>query len=96
MNRYRDELGIEATPAELEATARATIRQLEEDTATVTHRAGRPSAAGTLALDVAVTQPDRPQVPDRLSVAPRVAARHGARPPGARRVRVGPGDREPA
>ncbi|HUF46317.1 MAG TPA: hypothetical protein VMM93_00815 [Vicinamibacterales bacterium] len=35
MNRYRAELGIEATPAELEATAQATIRQLQEQTATV-------------------------------------------------------------
>ena len=29
MNRFRAELGVQATPAELEATARATIRQLE-------------------------------------------------------------------
>jgi hypothetical protein len=35
MNRYRAELGIEASPAELEATARATIQQLERETATV-------------------------------------------------------------
>ena len=35
MNRYRAELGIEATAAELEATARATVRQLEADTATI-------------------------------------------------------------
>jgi hypothetical protein len=35
MNRFRDELGVEATSAELEATARATIRQLEEETATI-------------------------------------------------------------
>jgi hypothetical protein len=54
MNRYRAELGIEATPAELEATARATIRQLEQDTAAV--RILRADAtAGTLSLDVAVT-----------------------------------------
>lgn len=36
MSRYRTELGIKATPAELDATARATIRQLEQDTAAVT------------------------------------------------------------
>lgn len=54
LNRYRVELGVDATPAELEATARATVRQLEQDTATVTiERAER--AAGTLALDVSVT-----------------------------------------
>ena len=35
MNRFRDELGMEATSAELEATARATVRQLESDTATI-------------------------------------------------------------
>jgi hypothetical protein len=53
MNRFRDELGIEATPAELEATARATVRQLEEDTAAVSiERAAM--AGATLELDVAV------------------------------------------
>jgi hypothetical protein len=35
-NRYRVELGVEALPTELEATARATIRQLQQDTATIT------------------------------------------------------------
>ena len=35
MNRYRGELGIAATAAELEAAAQATIRQLQQDTATV-------------------------------------------------------------
>jgi hypothetical protein len=35
-NRYRTELGIQALSAELEATARATIRQLQEETATLT------------------------------------------------------------
>ncbi|HEX5069695.1 MAG TPA: hypothetical protein VFV78_05705 [Vicinamibacterales bacterium] len=34
LNRYRAELGVEALPSELEATARATVRQLTEDTAT--------------------------------------------------------------
>jgi mono/diheme cytochrome c family protein len=53
MNRFRDELGIEATSAELEATARATVRQLEEDTATLT--IDRAAMAGdTLELDVVV------------------------------------------
>ena len=33
-NRYRTELGVTALPSELEATARATIRQLQQDTAT--------------------------------------------------------------
>jgi hypothetical protein len=54
MNRYRAELGVEATPAELEATARATIRQLEQATASV--RVPRADiVGGTLALDVLVT-----------------------------------------
>jgi hypothetical protein len=35
MNRFRSELGMVATPAELDATARATVRQLERDTATL-------------------------------------------------------------
>ena len=53
MNRFRDELGMEATSAELEATARATLRQLEEDTATI--RIERSTMAGeTLELDVVV------------------------------------------
>ena len=53
MNRFRDELGIEATRAELEATAKATVRQLEEDTAGVSIE--RAAMAGdTLELDVTV------------------------------------------
>jgi hypothetical protein len=53
MNRFRDELGIEATRAELEATARATERQLEQDTAAI--RIERATmAGGTLELDIVV------------------------------------------
>jgi hypothetical protein len=36
LNRYRAELGVTALPMELEATARATERQLQEETATMT------------------------------------------------------------
>lgn len=36
LNRYRDELRVEALPGELDAAARATLRQLESDTAAVT------------------------------------------------------------
>jgi hypothetical protein len=54
MNRYRAELGIEASPAELEATARATIQQLERETATLVIETVR-LAGGTLVVDVAVT-----------------------------------------
>jgi hypothetical protein len=54
LNRYRTELGVAASPAELEATARATIRQLQEDTATL--RVSEPQLdAGRLAFDVRVT-----------------------------------------
>jgi hypothetical protein len=53
MNRYRAELGVEATSAELDATARATIRQLERDTATIAVEAAD-LADGTLAVDVVV------------------------------------------
>ena len=53
LNRYRTELGVAALPAELEATARATVRQLQQDTATVT--VSQPRLAGsTLSFDVDV------------------------------------------
>ncbi len=53
LNRFRDELGMEATSQELEATARATVRQLEEETATISIE--RATMAGdTLELDVVV------------------------------------------
>jgi hypothetical protein len=35
LNRYRNELGVAALPSELDATARATLRQLREETATL-------------------------------------------------------------
>jgi hypothetical protein len=53
MNRYRTELGIQATSAELEATTRATIRQLEQETATVAVEAAE-LAEGMLTLRLAV------------------------------------------
>jgi hypothetical protein len=53
MNRFRSELGMVATPAELEATARATVRQLERDTATLTIEAAT-LADGQLTVDVVV------------------------------------------
>jgi hypothetical protein len=54
MNRYRAELGIQATSAELEATARATIRQLEQETAAVAVEAAE-LAEGMLTVRLAVT-----------------------------------------
>ena len=44
LNRYRTELAVEALPSELDATARATIRQLQEDTARVV--VSRPHVTG--------------------------------------------------
>jgi hypothetical protein len=53
LNRYRGDLGVVATSSELEATAKATVRQLQEDTATVS--IARSALAGTtLNVDVAV------------------------------------------
>ena len=51
LNRYRHELGVMALPSELEATANATVRQLQHDTAELT--LSTPAhTAGTLAFDV--------------------------------------------
>jgi len=53
MSKYRTELGVEAPPSEMEATAKATIHQLQEDTATVS--VARTELAGTtLSVDVDV------------------------------------------
>lgn len=53
LNRYRDELKVEAPPTELDAAARATLRQLETNTAMVTvSRAQR--AGNRLDVDVEV------------------------------------------
>ena len=51
LNRYRQELGVAALPHELEATANATIRQLQHDTATLTVSAPIRSAS-SLAFEV--------------------------------------------
>jgi hypothetical protein len=53
LNRYRRDLGVTALSSELEATAKATIRQLQEDTATVSI-ARSALAAGKLTVDVEV------------------------------------------
>jgi hypothetical protein len=53
LNRFRTELGVPALPSELEATARATVRQLEQDTASLA--VSSPRLAGTtLSFDVDV------------------------------------------
>ena len=54
LNRYRAELGVSATAAELEAAARATVRQLQQDTATIS--VSEPAAGGgAIAFDVRVS-----------------------------------------
>ena len=50
-NRYRNELGVQALSSELEATAKATVRQLREQTATMTV-SNVQVAAGKLDADV--------------------------------------------
>ena len=53
LNRYRSELGVSATSSELEATAQATVRQLQRDTATVSI-ARNELSGNTLNVDVQV------------------------------------------
>ena len=53
LNRYRVELGVAALPAELEATANATVRQLRDETARLAVSAPR-LEGGTLGFDVEV------------------------------------------
>jgi hypothetical protein len=53
LNRYRTDLGVDALPSELEATATATIRQLREETASLAVVAPR-LVAGELVFDVEV------------------------------------------
>lgn len=55
LNRYRTELGSEASPAEFEATAQATLRQLAETTATVALDRVNTAAGAPLSFDVVVT-----------------------------------------
>jgi hypothetical protein len=53
LNRYRQELGSQALSSEFEATAKATVRQLQEDTATIAIVRSE-LAATTLNVDVNV------------------------------------------
>jgi hypothetical protein len=53
LNRFRAELGVEALPAELEAAAQATVRQLRSTTASI-GVANVARDAGTLRFDVTV------------------------------------------
>jgi hypothetical protein len=53
LNRYRTDLGVLAQPSEMEATAKATVRQLQEETAGVSI-ARTDLTGGTLNIDVDV------------------------------------------
>ncbi len=53
LQRYRDELGVEATSAELEGNARATEQQLQESTAAIGIERAT-AAGGVVTIDVAV------------------------------------------
>jgi hypothetical protein len=53
MNRFRDELAVEALPHELDGAAHATVRQLQTDTADVA-LTGLRQTGGALAFEVAV------------------------------------------
>ena len=53
LNKYRTELGVEALPVELEATARATVRQLQNETARLTLSPPQ-QGDGTVAFEVTV------------------------------------------
>jgi len=55
LNRYRTELGAEALPAEFEATAQATLRQLAETSATVAIDRVTATTGAPLSFDVVVT-----------------------------------------
>ena len=66
LNRNRIDLGVQALPSDMEATAKATIRQLQVDTATVSiarapRLAGRQHAERRRRRE----EPHRSQVPDR-------------------------------
>jgi len=54
LNRFRTELGVTAPPADLEATARATERQLQQDTATLAVSTPQ-LTAGRLTFDLRIS-----------------------------------------
>jgi hypothetical protein len=55
LDRHRAELGVTAPPAELEAVAGATVRQLQSDTATVSIASTGLAQEGRLRFEVAIT-----------------------------------------
>ena len=90
LNRFRAELGVEA-PRRRSSSAAAERRcgSCSRTPATCSDRRARQLAGGRAHRRRRRHEPHRAQVPDRLSIAPRVAARHRARRVRPRRLRIG-------
>ena len=91
MNRYRTELGDRGDAGRARGHGARDRAAARDATPRRRDRAGRVVDGGRCRRRRR-DEPDRPQVPDRLSVAPRVAARDGAGSRRARAVRVGARD----
>ena len=83
LNRYRDELAVAALPEELDEAVRQTVLQSRRRRRAARHRGARRPVRRATERRRRRPEPDRPQAADRLSLAPRVAARHG---PGSSRT----------
>ena len=90
LNRNRTALGVAALPAELDAAAAATVRQLQTETAAVSIQDVTLEPSGRMHRCLGHEQ-DRPQAADGLSIAARLVTRHGPRRGEADRLRVGGG-----
>ena len=93
LNRYRGELGVTAQPAQFDAAARATIRQLETETATVSLGAAAVEG-GTLRLEVNLRNLTGHKLPTGYPSRRAWVHRHCAwrRRPGGVRIRRRPAD----
>ena len=87
LNRYRAALGVTALASELERTAQATIRQLQQDTATLTVTRATQGRRDR-GIRSHRGQPVGTQVPHRLPVPPRLAACDHSRRARPHRVRI--------
>ena len=79
LNRYRDDLSVEALPRELPSAAEGTIAFLRAKSARIRIESIDLSA-GRLRAEVFVENLSGHKLPHRLSVSPRLAARGRARP----------------
>ncbi len=82
MNRFRDELRHGGDVGGARGHGAGDGAAARSRTPPPCASSGPRSRGGTLALDVVVHESDRPQVSDRLSVAPRLDPRDSARPQG--------------